>query len=51
MKGRQGSNFCASLLADSFAISLSQSMGIMSALACGFIFYCLSSMWSEESGK
>lgn len=46
-----GSNFCASLLADDFAISLSWSMSIMSALACGFIFYCLSSMWSEESGK
>lgn len=50
-KGKQRNNFYASLLADLFAISLSQSMGIMSVLARGFIFYCLSSMWSEESGK
>lgn len=51
MEGRQGSNSCTSSLADSFAMILSRSMGIMTVLACGFAFYCLSSMWSEESGK
>lgn len=51
MEGRQGSNSCASLLSDSFAVILSRSMGIKTMLACGFVFYCLSSMWGEESGK